>query len=178
MPRLFTALDLPEAPRQAIQDLRRDLRGARWTPPDNLHLTLRFFGEVDEARAAAIEERLGEVTGPPPALQSTGLIVLPSRRHPRVLAVAFERAPMLLSLHEQIEENARALNFEPETRRFRPHVTFARLKRTDREAVVHFLRTEGAPALSFVAKAFHLYESVLHPGGARHRRRATFELKP
>lgn len=178
MPRLFAALDPPGAVRDAVDTLcTDDLGGARWTPPEQYHLTLRFFGDVDAEQAAAIENTLADVSAAPPVLRSTGLIALPSRRRPRVLAVAFERTEALGALHEQVEAAARELGFEPETRDFRPHLTFARLKEPDPRAVVQFLRTQPAPDVLFTAPALHLYESELHSDGARHQRRASFGLE-
>jgi 2'-5' RNA ligase len=178
VPRLFAALDPPGPARKAVNTLRTDdLDGARRTPPEQYHLTLRFFGDVGEEHATAVEDALADVDAEAPALRSTGLIALPSRRRPRVLAVTFARTEALKTLHEQVEAAARALGFEAETRRFRPHLTFARLNEADPQAVVRFLRTQPVPDVSFTASAFHLYESELRPDGARHQRRAAFALE-
>ena len=177
MPRLFAALDPPDEGRKAVEGLRTRLEGARWTPPENYHLTLRFFGDVGEKQALAVEDALADVDAASPAVRSTALTAFPSRRRPRVLVVAFDRTKALVALQEQVEARARALDFEPETRRFRPHLTFARLKEADRRRVVHYLRSHTVPDVSFTAPAVHLYESTLHPDGARHHRRATYALK-
>ena len=133
---------------------------------------------MERERVTEVEEALAGVDADPAIVQPAGLVVLPSRRHPRVLAVAFERAEGLTALHEQVEEAMHPLGFEPETRRFRPHLTFARLKEVDRQAVVRYLRSRDVPDVTFTATTFHLYESELRPDGARHHRRATYELGP
>ncbi len=182
MPRLFVAIDLPEAARETLRVLRTDLDGARWTPPAQYHLTLAFLGEVEPERTAAITEALEQVAGAPLELRLQGLNVFPSRRRPRVLVAGVERAEALTALHARVEAAMEALGFAPENRAFRPHVTVARLKAPPLAELRAYLRRRqdlGHQDLKAAWRAdrFHLYESVLRPEGAVHRRRATFVLE-
>ena len=175
MRRLFIALGLPNAVRDALTALREDLDGARWTPPDHLHCTLRFLGDTPEERIPYLEAALGGIAAPPLALRLDGLTAFPSPRAPRVLVARLAPDDALADLQRRIEAAVRDLGFAPEDRPFRPHVTLARLKRPGTRAVPAYLRSHDAGA-PFAADAFHLYASTLTPAGAVHERLASFSL--
>ena len=182
MPRLFVALDPPGPVREALGALERDLPGARWTPPERLHLTLFFIGEVDDERARAVEGALAGVPGPPAPVRIGGLGAFPSRRAARVLVATVEPHPALEALHFRIAHALGPLDTEAERRPspgrtlpFRPHLTLARLRGADRRAVRAFL-AEPVPALAFEAAAFHLYRSARTPAGPRYHRLRSFPL--
>ncbi len=169
MPRLFVAIDAPpswHAPLHAIVD---DAFPARWTPPEQYHVTLRFIGEVPTARTAAVEAALTGVQVAPFTLKTHGLLAFPSRRRPRVLAVGIEKTPPLARLHAAVGEVLDLVGISPETRPYRPHLTVARLKGAPPEAVHAYVRAHEDVQLDpFSVQHFHLYESTLHPDGARH----------
>ncbi|MFB6248775.1 MAG: RNA 2',3'-cyclic phosphodiesterase [Salinibacter sp.] len=176
--RLFTALDPPDALRTQAARLRAPgALDARWSSPDQYHVTLRFLGEVDPDRAARYTAALGRVGGPPPECRPYGLDVLPSRRHPSVLILGLDRTDTLLALYESVSTHLEAEGLDPEERRYRPHVTLARLGDVSAEAVHRFLDRHEAGALpSFRPDHFHLYESTLTPNGAVHERRSSYPL--
>lgn len=175
--RLFTAATLPTRVCQALATLHTRDFDARWTPPQQFHLTLRFLGSVEEERVAAIVEALEAVQASPFSLQLDALGVFPSCRKPRVLIVRLMPEAPLVRLHRRIQDALATIGFPPETRRFRPHVTLARLKRPQPAAVQRYLETTAIPALSaFEITAFHLYQSILRPEGALHRSCASFPL--
>ena len=176
MPRLFVALDVPPEVRGELAALAVEMAGARWTPPERLHVTLRFLGDTPAERVPALEAALRETKSPPLALRLDGLTAFPSRRSPRLIAARIAPDADLADLQRQVEAAAQDLGFEPEGRPFRPHVTLARLKRADPGAVLAFLRTHAADA-SFTADAFHLVASTLTPDGAVHERLASFPLR-
>jgi 2'-5' RNA ligase len=177
MPRLFIALDVPAAVRDALIALRTEaLDGARWTKPEQLHCTLRFLGGTPEEQIAKIKAALARIEAPPLGLKISGLTAFPSRRRPRVLVARVTPTNELINLQRQIENAVQELGFEPEDRPFRPHVTVARLKRADARAVHRWLRAHSVEA-AFEADAFHLYASVLKPSGAVHERLASFALR-
>jgi 2'-5' RNA ligase len=175
--RLFITLDVPAAVRDALTALcSDDLDGARWTKPEQLHCTLRFLGDTPEEQIPEIEAALAALDTPPPLdLRLDGLTAFPSRRRPRVLVARIPPDDDLLALQQRIENAMQRLGFEAESRRFRPHITVARLKRADAGAVHAWLRTHTADA-AFSVDAFHLYASVLTPSGAVHERLASFPL--
>jgi 2'-5' RNA ligase len=177
--RLFTALDIPDSLREQIARLRTpNALDARWTPPEQYHITLRFIGEVDADTAARYDDALSDITVPPAECTPYGLDVLPSRRNPSVLIVGLDRADALLSVYQAVSDALEAVGLDPETRTYRPHVTLARLDDCAPETVHRYLQEHDAgPLPSFTAPQFHLYESTLTPDGAVHERRASYPLE-
>ncbi len=176
--RLFTALDPSDALRAQAAQLRAPgALDARWSSPDQYHVTLRFLGEVEPDRAARYDTALARVDAAPPACRPYGLDVLPSRRHPSVLILGLDRTDSLLALYDSVSTALEAEGLDPEERPYRPHVTLARLDDVPAEAVHRFLDRHDAGALpSFHPDRFHLYESTLTPDGAVHDRRASYAL--
>lgn len=179
--RLFTALDVPKTLRDQLADLQQTLDlDARWTPPEQFHITLRFIGEVDSEQAQRYETSLAKVA-PPPAhcapQTPTALGVLPSARSPRVVICEFERTESLMGLYRTVSEALEAEGLDPEERTYRPHVTIARLDNPDPEHVHSTLRShEDVSPPPFEAERFTLYESTLTPEGAVHDPQAIFPL--
>ncbi len=178
MPRLFIAIDLPAPCSDALAALRVDDMNARWTPPAQYHLTLRFIGDVDGGGVAGLEAALAQVEAPPLPLTIEGVGVLPSMRRPRVLYAGLVHQPALHALGEQVEQKVRQAGVDVDALPFRPHVTLARLKRSSARRVRAFVRAHRTLHLdAFLVTEFHLYESVLRPEGALHTRRRSFPLK-
>lgn len=176
--RLFTALDLTAAVRERIAAHRTpDALDARWTPPVQYHVTLRFIGEVGPETAARYDDVLGDVAARPAECIPYGLDVLPSRRNPNVLIVGLKRTDALLSVYRAVSNALEDAGLEPESRTYRPHVTLARLDDCAPEPLHRYLEEHDARGLpSFTTRQFHLYESTLTPDGAVHNRRASYEL--
>ncbi len=177
MPRLFIAIDLPDEHKARLAALRDETLPGRWTPTTQYHLTLRFIGEVDEERAATIEQALAAVRADAFSLQGRGLGVFPSMRKPRVLFAAIDPDPALMDLQTGIEDALRTLGLDADAKSFHPHVTLARLRRAAPRTVRAFIHTHASSTLApFAVTHFYLYESLLRPDGALHQRRATFPL--
>ncbi|NBC16545.1 MAG: RNA 2',3'-cyclic phosphodiesterase [Bacteroidetes bacterium] len=177
MPRLFVALDLPEERRAPLVDLQTDALSARWTPPEQYHLTLRFIGDVPERQADAVEQALAPVSGAPFDLRGPGLGVFPSRRKPRVLFADIQRVEALMTLQRRIDEALLRAGVDRADKPFHPHITVARLKRARPQAVRRYLRERQDFHLApFPVTAFVLYQSDLTPDGAIHTPRASFAL--
>src|ERR1700761_7512409 len=126
--RLFVALDLPWALRQRLASLAgAGIPGARWVPPENYHLTLRFIGETPGFRAEEIDHALAglKARGFPLTLAGVGTFAKGGRGVS--LWGGVERNPQLDHLHGKIETALQRCGLEPERRRFTPHVTLARL---------------------------------------------------
>lgn len=178
MHRLFVAVDVPDTVKDAIKTICKGLHDARWVDLRQLHLTLRFIGEVEEARFKAIKENLAEISEQPFALTLSGVGFFPPKRLPRVLWVGIDENATLLRLADKIERVLVEKNgVEPEGRKFSPHITIARFREASPAKVAEFaashrsFRTE-----TFPVEAFHLYSSTLTPSGAEHRREATYPL--
>ncbi len=178
MPRLFVAIDLPAPVRERLAGLCCGLPGARWVEPEQLHLTLRFIGEVDGALFRDIRADLAEAAIPPFAMGLKGLGCFPPRKAPRVLWVGVEPAQgELVRLRNRVENCLTRLGIEPEHRKFAPHITLARLRETPMGRLTNFLSGNGLFAVDpFPVTEFHLYSSVLNGHGAVHTVEASYPL--
>lgn len=176
MPRLFVAIDLPDDLVDAFSTLEDASLDARWTPPEQFHLTLRFIGAVDEDKAQVIAEKLSQIDSPPFEVSGEGLDVFPSRRRPRVLVARIHATPPLTSLQSRIDEKLLELGIEQDRKPFNPHVTFARPKASPREVRVYMKKHLDFQFAPFVVERFHLYKSDLGPSGAVHTVLRSYEL--
>jgi 2'-5' RNA ligase len=126
--RLFVALPLPEPVRDGLRALGNGLPGARWVPPENLHLTLRFIGEVDGRDARDIDDALAAIRMPAFALQLAGVGVFGEGRKLRSVWVDIEANPEVTRLRDKVEQAVIRAGRAPEARKFKPHVSIARFK--------------------------------------------------
>ena len=165
MPRLFTALEIPEAIRLRLSLIRAPLAGAKWIDAENMHITLRFVGDVDGRTADDFADALADVHANPFSLtvQGTGAF---GGRDPRVLWAGISAGPELDALYRGHERAARVAGLEPDPRDFRPHVTLARLRRTRAQAVARFLEENGALRMEpFTVTRFVLLSARPGSGG-------------
>ena len=176
--RLFTAIDLPDGFRNEVADLQApSALDARWTSPDQFHVTLRFIGDTRPEQAARYEQALADMKASPVRCKPYGLDVLPSRRSPRVLVLGLERTAALVALHEAVSDALSTEGLSPEDRDYTPHVTLARLDDTAPEAVHAFLRRQNGPSFpAFNADQFVLYESTLASEEPDHVPQAIYSL--
>ncbi len=167
--RLFVAIDFPEPVREQLARISHGLPGARWVPPEQLHLTLRFIGEVEGSRALDLGQALAGVDSPHFDLQLQGVGFFPPRKKPRVVWVGVDKNDSLVRLRNRIESVLTGAGLEPEGRKFAPHVTLARLKNTPASRVGRFLEQYSMFYVPpFTVTEFRLYSSVLNARGARH----------
>ncbi|MGF1477761.1 MAG: RNA 2',3'-cyclic phosphodiesterase [Geminicoccaceae bacterium] len=180
MPRLFVALELPEWLRERLSILQQGLPDVRWVPPEQMHITLRFIGEVDRPTFHETMYALANVGTRPFDLELKGLGHFPPRGPLRQLWVGVVAHPELLHLKRRIDRALRDIGVEAEGRKFSPHVTLGRFRLPPPEnRLASFLRRHGlfaAPA--FPVSDFHLVSSALHPDGAIHEIEASYELVP
>lgn len=175
--RLFVAIDLPELIKDHLFQLCSGLPGARWVVPEQLHLTLRFIGEVDGGLFRDILELLAEVQAESFSLQLSGVGFFPPRGKPRVVWVGLQKNEPLRKLRSRIESRLVAFGLEPEGRKFSPHISLARLKNTSTVKVGRYLENHSLfSSVPFPVENFHLYSSVLGRRGAVHRIEATYLL--
>jgi len=165
VPRLFTGLEIPEAIRLRLSLIRAPLSGAKWVDAENMHITLRFIGDVDGRTADDFADALADVRAHPfsVTIQGTGAF---GGRDPRVLWAGVSAGPELDALYRGHERAARAAGLEPDPHDFRPHVTLARLRRTRAHAVARFLEENGALRMeSFAVTRFVLLSARPGSGG-------------
>lgn len=166
MHRLFVAIRPPAAIRARLLDLMEGVRGARWSDEDQLHLTLRFIGEVDRHRAADIAAALGAIHHPGFTLALAGLGSFDrAGRQVHLWAGVAPHAP-LRALHGKIDQALLRAGVEPDRRAYRPHITLARLNRASGPIDGLLAAAGGVTSAPFRCDAFNLYESALTPTGA------------
>lgn len=176
--RLFTAIDPPDDVRDQFAAFQApDDLDARWTCPEQFHVTIRFIGDANAQQAAAYEQALARLDAPSVKCRPDGLDVLPSRRNPRVLVVGLERSATLTRLYDSVTDALEDEGLAPEDRTYHPHVTLARLNDMPAETVHAFLARQDDESLApFHVDTLVLYESTLTQDGAVHERRAAFSL--
>jgi RNA 2',3'-cyclic 3'-phosphodiesterase len=176
MIRLFTAIEIPQAVRMRLSLLQGGVPGARWSPPENLHLTLRFIGEVDEATANDIDDVLSALHMPAFDLTLKGAGEF-GGRDPHALWVGVAPNEPLMRLAAKIESGLQRMGLAAETRKYSPHVTLARLRDAPMMKVREFLAAH-APFDSgpFAVKAFTLFSSHGSSAGSLYRPERTYAL--
>ena len=179
--RLFVALDIPESVRASLAALLSKLRvtcaSARWVRIEGLHVTLKFIGEASQEKAEAIKAALATVPSRSPIIMNfRGLGFFPNARRPRVLWAGIEADSGLAALAAAVETSLDQLGIRPEDRAFSPHLTLARFDTPRGLDALHAAidKTGQAEFGGATATEFHLYQSVLKPGGAEYTRLATF----
>ena len=177
MTRLFIALDFPAEIKNMLNRICFGLPRARWVPEEQLHLTLRFVGEVDGAMFREIRDGLAGVKAPELTLALQGCGFFPPRKKPRVLWAGIAENNELPGLRHKIEKAVAAVGLEPEKRKFSPHITLARLQSPPLKRISDFLAANSMFATPpFTVDRFSLYSSFLTPKGAIHTIEADYFL--
>lgn len=166
--RLFAAIPIPDDVSTRLVALMRGLPGARWTPAENLHLTLRFFGELDEPNAedldVAIDAAVSRLAPFDIRLKGAGAF---GGSDPHAVWIGVEDASGALAhLAETCERTAREVGLKAEARRFTPHVTLAKTRGSDLDRVMAFqARCALFESRRIDVAGFGLYSSRVRPGG-------------
>ena len=173
--RLFVALELPAAVRENLGALLKALRAVspqtRWVRPENLHLTLKFIGEVPETEFAVIRNALAAARSDQPvALEFRGLGFFPNEKRPRVFWAGIEASPNLKTLAAEIDRAMEKLGIPCEQRPFSPHLTLARFEPPELPEKLRSAIEENAAREfgSFRTNQYQLIESKLKPSGAEY----------
>jgi 2'-5' RNA ligase len=176
--RLFVALDMPWSVREQLAALSgAGIPGARWVPPENYHLTLRFIGDIPGHVARDVDGALLAIRARGFALTLTGMGTFAKAGISNALWVGAERTPSLDHLRNKIETALQRCGLEPERRKFQPHVTLARLDNPAEGKVAAFVqahnlfRSEPIPV-----EHFTLFSSLLNKDHAVYTPEAEYEL--
>ncbi|SRR5581483_1624357 len=177
--RAFLASELPASLQDAIQSATSGLRKTlgddliRWVPAHNVHLTLKFLGDVSASNLDLIKQMLTREAAQFPAfdLDVEGIGSYPTSRRPRVLWVGLSAPASLISLQRAIETAASRLGYETEERGFSPHLTIGRVRQTASAAELQKIRsaleeTKVGKIGSVRVEAVHLFKSDLLPTGS------------
>lgn len=181
--RLFVAMEIPTTVRQNLAALLESFRAItkepRWVRSENLHVTLKFLGEVAEGKLDAVRGALGEVRSDQAvALEFRGLGFFPNEKHPRVFWAGMKASRNLKTLAGNIEGAVEKFHIPREKREFSPHLTLARFERPRLPEALRktIADNQGCEFGSLRTNEFHLIQSKLKPTGAEYTTVATFQF--
>jgi len=166
MHRLFVAIRPPAAIRALLLDAMGGISGARWQAEDQLHLTLRFIGEVDRHRAGDIHAALGGIHQAPFEIALNGIGAFERRGHPDAVWAGVTPQEPLKALHKKVDSALNRVGVAPDERAYLPHITLARLKRSSGPVGDLLAQSGGLASAPFTVDHFALFESDLTPDGA------------
>lgn len=165
MPRLFTGLEIPQDIACQLDLMRGGLPGARWIDQDCYHITLRFIGDIEDGLAREIADALDGLAALPFTLQLKGLGYFGGSK-PHSLHARIAQSSELMRLQATHERICQSLGLRPESRKFTPHVTVARLKGTPAGKVEHFIADRSLfESRPFEVSQFVLFSSRPSRGG-------------
>ncbi len=183
--RAFVALEVPEQVTRQLAGLQnrlgQDLAGVKWVPADNIHLTIKFLGDISPPMVEAVSGILTAVASRPVMnLQARGLGVFPGLKKPRVLWAGLDGdIDGVAQLARELDDYLRQLEFSKESKKFRPHLTLGRFrsKALAPARLADLLRrvSDFGP-LPFQAQRLVLFRSVLRPTGPVYTPLARVEL--
>lgn len=165
--RLFVGIAMPDEVADRLGMIGGGIPGARWVARNNLHLTLRFLGDTDAIQAEDLIEALHRLPPVQVVVRIAGLGLFGDRRRQQQLYADVEPTPELGHLNQKLEQIAQRCGFEPERRRFHPHVTLARMRNPDKRRLGQFLEANACLSLpAFETGTFTLFRSHLGSEGA------------
>ena len=174
--RLFVALRPPRPVRARLTGAMHGISGARWQNDEQLHLTLRFIGEVDRHRAEDIAAALGALHAPAVTARIAGVGLFERQGRPHMVWAGVEPHEPLAALHRKVDQLLARVGVAPETRAFMPHVTLARLNRGSGPVAAFLALNSDLASPSFEFGHVTLYESELGHGGSRYHPVARYPL--
>lgn len=179
MYRLFVAIDPPDAIKQELAAVCYGLPGAKWVDEAQMHITLKFVGEVDGAILREAADALVHVAADPFELTLDRLGFFPPRGDPKLLWAGTAESEQLIKLRNRVEATLVRSGLESERRKFAPHVRLANIKNTPPNKLAEFLAERALFQLPpFEVSEFHLYSSYLSSQQAIHQIEATYPLFP
>jgi RNA 2',3'-cyclic 3'-phosphodiesterase len=187
--RAFIAVEIPHEIQQKINKesarLRSETGGlVRWVPAQNMHLTLKFLGDVSPSSVEFLVQMLRNEADAAScfSLQLTGLGAFPSIKRPRVILIGIQAPAALTALQRGIESASRRLGYEPEERPFSPHLTLGRVKQNatvgEQQKIRHIIEGIQVDVLGTArVDSVHLFKSELKPNGSVYTRLFSALLK-
>jgi 2'-5' RNA ligase len=175
--RLFVALSIPDPIARSLLLIQGGVPGARWQAREQLHLTLRFIGEVDGRDAAAIGDALAAIAAPAFDLELHGVGQF-GNRQPKALWAGVRPDPALEHLQRKVDAAIRRAGQPQDAHKFTPHVTVARLRHPDEEKLVDWLKYHALyTSARFAVDGFGLYSSRLTGDGSIYRLEQDYPLR-
>lgn len=178
MVRLFVALPVSESVAEGLRVICNGLPGARWVPPENFHVTLRFIGEVDHDVAHDVHDALARIDAPELELAVDGLDWFGNRWKPSAVTARIAKSDALTHLQKKVESAVVRAGLKPESRKFCPHITLARCKQTSVDEVERYIRERKPDGPNrFAVDHFVLYSSFLSSSGPIYEAEAEYPLR-
>lgn len=178
MIRLFVGIPLPEEVRQHLHLIQGGLEGAHWINPASMHVTLRFIGEIDEVQAGHVDEALREIHEPAFDMSLSRLDVFGRGHRVHTLWAGIDAGPELGHLQGKVERAVVQAGLDAQRRKFSPHVTLAKVKKSPKGKVAEWLAGHGGLATeAFTVDKFILYRSHLGHNGAHYEDVAEYFLE-
>jgi 2'-5' RNA ligase len=173
--RLFAAIDLPPSTKRLLVDLDPHLRGVRWVAPEQMHLTLGFFGNVTEDVDLRLREKISVIHFGAFFLPIASIGTFPPKGPPKIVWIGVGNGhPHLFQIHKRVQEAALSAGLEPDLRAWHPHITLARCREVSPQVLRKFLKSNVDLDLGMIrVETFHLYSSKLTPDGSIHTRELT-----
>lgn len=166
MHRLFVGIRPPQPIRAQLLGIMGGVGGARWQADDQIHLTVRFIGEVDRHAAEDLAFALGGVRHPSFDIALNGIGTFERRGRPEVIWAGVAPHEPLQALHKKVDQACVSAGAEPERRAYSPHITLARMSRVAGPLGGLIERSGGVSSPLFPVDSFILFESHLTPQGA------------
>lgn len=179
MHRLFVALRPPLAIREALAAVQGRVPHARWQEDDQLHLTVRYIGEVERPVAEDVALALGQIHASAPTVALAGVGAFDKQKRVDALWAGVAPHDALAALHKKVDQALVRIGLDPERRAYMPHITLARLPRSAGTGpAIEQWRARNAALSSdpFTFDALILYESRLGRDGARYQAVTRFPM--
>lgn len=175
--RLFAAIAIPPRIGEALVQRQSHVEDARWRPLEALHITLRFFGSVQERMMEDLDSELSTARAGPFDLQLQGAGYFGEGDRIRAIWAGVAESAPLRRLAARCETAARRAGLPPETRNYHPHVTLAYLRRPDPDEVGAWIaRNNLLKTPSFTVERFGLYSSWPGEEGSRYELERYYSL--
>lgn len=182
--RCFIAIELPDPVKSCLTQLQGELKKCkadiRWVNPGNVHLTLKFLGNIKEEMFQTIINGIKKVccSNNPFNLEIKGIGVFPNTKSPRVLWLDVENNSFIMSLQASIEKEMENVGFKQEERKFKAHLTIGRFRSSSgKEDIFKAVSTHEKDSFGIISvNSMSLMKSDLNPYGARHTKIAEIPL--
>jgi 2'-5' RNA ligase len=175
--RLFVGIAFPDDVRLRLAGLCSGLPGAKWIDPENMHLTVRFIGEVGGAQAEDIDVALRRVVAPAFDLVVSGIDCFETGGKVHTLWAGIAKQPLLVHLYGKVESALVRAGCEPERRKFKPHVTLARFRSGGGSRIGSFVQAYNHLTIGpFQVDRFTLFRSHLGSEKAHYEELAEYSL--
>ena len=177
MYRLFVAIDLPDSIKQGLTEICNGLPGAKWVDQSQMHITLKFIGEVDGAVFRDAREALATINLDPFEITIKGTGYFPPRRDPQLLWAGVDGNDRLKQLRNKVETTLVRAGLDNEKRKFAPHVGLAKIRETPPGRLATYLSQYGLFRLPpFEVREFCLFSSFLSSERAIHQIEEVYPL--